>query len=99
MSETFVAHQLASSKVVIFSKSYCPYCKAAKANLDSNLIPFLAIELDQIPNGKEVQSYLGEITGLKTVPNIFINKKHFGDDGDLEEGLLDDRVATLISAA
>lgn len=34
--------------VVVFSKSYCPYCKATKALLSEKGAKFYALELDQI---------------------------------------------------
>lgn len=33
--------------VVVFSKSYCPYCRSTKRLLDSLGAKYLAIELDQ----------------------------------------------------
>jgi hypothetical protein len=34
--------------VAVFSKSYCPYCKAAKSLLTENGAKFYTIELDQV---------------------------------------------------
>ena len=34
--------------VVVFSKSYCPYCKASKALLSENGAKFFLMELDQV---------------------------------------------------
>lgn len=34
--------------VVVFSKSWCPYCKAAKALLSENGAKYEVLELDQI---------------------------------------------------
>ena len=36
-----------SQKVVVFSKSYCPYCVKAKAVFDSIGQPFLEVELEE----------------------------------------------------
>ncbi len=66
------------NKVMVFSKSYCPYCAKAKDLLKSLSIPFKAIELDIEPNGQEIQQELLSITNQKTVPNIFISTKHVG---------------------
>jgi len=66
------------NKVMIFSKSYCPYCAKAK-HLYSNLnVEYNVIEIDQDAHGKEIQHYLLKRTNQRTVPNIFINHKHFG---------------------
>ena len=42
-------------------------------------------ELDQIDDGAEIQAYLGEKTGQRTVPNIFIEQKHIGGNSDLQK--------------
>lgn len=34
--------------VMVFSKSYCPYCRATKALLTENGAKFQTIELDQV---------------------------------------------------
>ena len=56
-----------SDTVVIFSKSYCPYCRLAKEVFDNLKQKFTAIELDQRDDCDEIQAILGEITGAKTV--------------------------------
>lgn len=35
-------------------------------------------------NGSAIQDALQEMTGQRTVPNIFIGKKHIGGNSDLE---------------
>lgn len=42
------------------------------------------MELDQVNDGSEIQDALEEITGQRTVPNIFIGKKHIGGNSDLQ---------------
>jgi len=70
--------------VAVFSKSYCPYCKASKALLTELGANFYAIELDQVDDGAEIQDALQEISAQRTVPNIFIGKKHIGGNSDLQ---------------
>jgi glutaredoxin 3 len=74
-----------SSKVVVFSKSFCPYCIKAKNLLKSKNVTFELFELDQrddgsvqLTTGAEIQQYLAKISGQTTVPNIFIQSKHVG---------------------
>jgi hypothetical protein len=43
------------------------------------------VELDIHPLGKQLQSYLGGITGRKTVPNILIQAKSIGGGDDVQE--------------
>jgi len=68
----------------VFSKSYCPYCKATKALLTEVGAKFYAIELDQVDDGAAIQAALREINGQSSVPNIYIGKKHIGGNSDLQ---------------
>jgi len=70
------------NKVAVFSKSWCPYCKRAKALLSSTAgiseDEIKVFELDERNDGDDIQSYLKEKTGQSTVPNVFIKQKHIG---------------------
>ena len=67
-----------ASKVMVFSKTYCPYCIKAKAALTQLSPLFSVMELDVVKDGPEIQAALLEMTGQKTVPSIFVNGKHVG---------------------
>lgn len=70
--------------VVVFSKSYCRYCRATKQLLTEHNAKFLVLEIDQIADGSDIQSALSDLTGQTTVPNIFINKQHIGGNSDIQ---------------
>ncbi|KAI0532007.1 putative glutaredoxin [Xylaria digitata] len=70
--------------VAVFSKSYCPYCKASKNLLDGLGAKYFLIELDQVGDGNAIQDALFEINGQRTVPNIYIGQKHIGGNSDLQ---------------
>ena len=91
------------NSVVVFSKSYCPYCRASKSLLAELGAKPYVLELDQvgmffsilslwcrwrlisgIEDGQDIQNALQELTNQRTVPNIFINKKHIGGNSDLQ---------------
>jgi len=40
------------------------------------------IELDTMDNGNEIQAALLDISGQRTVPNVFIKGKHLGGNDD-----------------
>ncbi|RZC34104.1 glutaredoxin-C4-like [Asbolus verrucosus] len=73
-----------SDTVVIFSKSYCPYCKLAKQVFDNITQKFTAIELDERDDCDEIQGILGEITGAKTVPRVFVKGQCLGGGSDVK---------------
>ncbi|KAJ5948711.1 Glutaredoxin [Penicillium verhagenii] len=70
--------------VVVFSKSYCPYCKSSKDLLNELGAKYTALELDEENDGAAIQAALQEISGQRTVPNIFISKVHIGGNSDLQ---------------
>ncbi|WPG98477.1 Hypothetical protein R9X50_00126800 [Acrodontium crateriforme] len=70
--------------VAVFSKSYCPYCKATKALLNESGAKYFSIELDQVDDGAAIQDALEEMTHQRSVPNVFINKQHIGGNSDLQ---------------
>jgi len=70
--------------VAVFSKSYCPYCRATKTLLTELGAKYYTIELDQVDDGAAIQDALEEITHQRSVPNIFIKQKHIGGNSDLQ---------------
>lgn len=73
-----VQQMIKDHSVMIFSKSYCPFCKEVKSLFESLSIQYYAIELDVVENGSELQSALKDISGQKTVPNTYIHGNHLG---------------------
>ncbi|PIN02674.1 Glutaredoxin [Handroanthus impetiginosus] len=81
----FVKKTISSHSIVIFSKSYCPYCRRAKAVFkELNQEPYV-VELDERDDGGKIQDALSEIVGRRTVPQVFINGKHLGGSDDTVE--------------
>jgi glutaredoxin 3 len=70
--------------VAVFSKSYCPYCRATKALLTEMGAKYYSIELDEVGDGSAIQNALKNMTGQTSVPNIFIKKQHIGGNSDLQ---------------
>ena len=91
--------------VVMFSKSYCPYCNQAKAIL--NAYPIVTkrikvLELDQMGReGGIIQAELAKRMGVSrvTVPQVFFGNKLIGGCSDVEiakgDGMLEDMVKEL----
>ncbi|KAI1330912.1 hypothetical protein F5Y16DRAFT_361571 [Xylariaceae sp. FL0255] len=87
-AEIMLNRILQRAPMVIFSKSYCPYSKRAKAILLEKYTidpaPYV-VELDEHRLGKELQDALLEKTGRRTVPNIMINGKSIGGSDEVSE--------------
>mmetsp|Transcript_28601 Transcript_28601/g.44480 ORF Transcript_28601/g.44480 Transcript_28601/m.44480 type:complete len:111 (+) Transcript_28601:103-435(+) len=96
--KTSVETEIASNKVVVFSKSYCPYCSQTKSTFAG--IPNAnakVIELDQVPGGSEMQQYLMQKTGQRTVPNVFVNGKHLGGNDDTQAALSSGKLTEMLA--
>lgn len=53
-----IEQEIATEKVIMYSKSYCPYCTDAKALLNQGGVQFKVHELDNISNGDAIQGTL-----------------------------------------
>ena len=92
-----VTQAIQGDKVVVFSKTYCPFCTRAKALLAEEYEqPISIYELDVHPNGSEIQASLAEITGQSTVPNVFVGGNHIGGHDDVVAGLESGELSTAL---
>ncbi|CAN8069733.1 unnamed protein product [Agarophyton chilense] len=89
--EEAVENAIKENAVMVFSKSYCPFCVQAKDLLEERvaavegLMPIKAFEMDEMgAEGNAMQQYLLQKTGQRTVPNIFIGGKHVGGCDDVQ---------------
>ena len=86
MSQAFMNSRVQSGKVVVFIKPTCPYCRKTQELLSQ--LPFkqgLLEFVDITANGDttEIQDYLQQLTGARTVPWVFIGKECIGGCTDL----------------
>jgi len=82
--KTFVDDLIKQPPVLVISKSYCPYCKKAKAAL-AEVVPqndIVVVELDQRQDGDAIQDYMQEKTGARSVPRVFVKGKFLGGGDD-----------------
>lgn len=73
-----------SSKTIIYTKDYCPYCKAAKTLLRECELEFEEIEVSTDPR---LFADMVARSQRRTVPQIFIGETHVGGYTDLERFL------------
>ncbi|KAI6239977.1 Glutaredoxin-1 protein [Aphelenchoides fujianensis] len=97
--KSLVDSLIANHKVAVFSKSYCPFCHKAKdalAGFKYQPNAFKWLEIDDREDCQQIQDYLAELTGGRTVPRVFIGGQFFGggdatkeakDSGKLEKKL------------
>jgi glutaredoxin 3 len=85
------------TKITVYHKDYCPYCKAAKQLLTSQGFEYSEVEVTNNP--VEFASMV-ERSGRRTVPQIFIGDIHIGGFDDLQSRFADSKFPfNQISAA
>lgn len=77
--------------VKIYRTQYCPYCNMAERLFDQLGVDYEEID---VTNDDEMRTKLVERTGMRTVPQIFINGEPVGGYTDVralqQSGKLDD---------
>lgn len=69
------------SKIKVYSADYCPYCDRAKRLLESKGAAYEEIRVDLNPDEKD---RIIQLTGMKTIPQIFINEEFVGGYAELK---------------
>ena len=68
------------AEVIVYTKDYCPYCTRATNLLKKKGVEYKEIDITE---DMELQDYVVEASGRRTVPQIFINGKPIGGSDDL----------------
>ncbi|MCB0343066.1 MAG: glutaredoxin 3 [Pseudobdellovibrionaceae bacterium] len=68
------------ANVVIYSADWCPFCVRAKRLLEQKGVKYKEVNVDQHPG--ERQRIMTQ-TGMRTIPQIFINDEFIGGYTDL----------------
>lgn len=81
---------MSSKQVVMYTKSSCPFCTAARSLFRDKNVEFTEIAID---GDADRRSEMIERSGRRTVPQVFIGDEHVGGFDDLDaleqEGALD----------
>mmetsp|Transcript_52339 Transcript_52339/g.86636 ORF Transcript_52339/g.86636 Transcript_52339/m.86636 type:complete len:366 (+) Transcript_52339:412-1509(+) len=98
---SFVEELVQSARVVMISKSYCPFCTKAASVLmkyDADLIK-KEIDIDlKEEQANAVQAYLKQKTGASSVPRVFIHGTFIGGCDDTQQLDRDDKLKAMIEA-
>lgn len=73
--------------LTVFSKTYCPYSRAAKTLLgkyDIHPPPFI-VEADLRNDSMRLKAYLSRLTGQGTFPNVILNSVSLGGSDDMRQ--------------
>lgn len=67
--------------IVIYTRSWCSYCQAAKGLLARKNAAFTEIDIEAVPGAR--QEMIQKAGGRTSVPQIFIGGAHVGGSDDL----------------
>eukprot|EP00638_Chattonella_subsalsa_P010362 CAMPEP_0117756384 /NCGR_PEP_ID=MMETSP0947-20121206/14045_1 /TAXON_ID=44440 /ORGANISM="Chattonella subsalsa, Strain CCMP2191" /LENGTH=134 /DNA_ID=CAMNT_0005575959 /DNA_START=144 /DNA_END=548 /DNA_ORIENTATION=+ len=88
--------EVTANDIMVFSKSYCPFCSRTKALFTEMGVDFEVMELDLRNDGDDIQAALAEKTGQRTVPNVFIKGTHLGGNDDTQAAARSGKLAQLL---
>mmetsp|Transcript_26967 Transcript_26967/g.63321 ORF Transcript_26967/g.63321 Transcript_26967/m.63321 type:complete len:138 (-) Transcript_26967:165-578(-) len=98
--DEFVETEIESNDVVVFSKSYCPFCTKTKELFTSMNVEFTVHELDEMgDDGPELQMSLFKKTNQKSVPNVFVKQQHIGGNDDTQAAAKEGKIQELLGLA
>jgi glutaredoxin 3 len=66
--------------VKIYTTNYCPYCRQAERFLTAQNVPFEQIDVTE---DQAMREKLVELTGQRTVPQIFVGEESIGGYSDM----------------
>ena len=87
-TKEWVQQLVSSHKVVVFSKTYCPFCHRTKQTFRHlKTADVVVVEIDAQDNGGEIQRILYGMTGQLTVPSVWVNGTFLGGNDDTQAAL------------
>ncbi|MGK3737229.1 MAG: glutaredoxin 3 [Bacillariaceae sp.] len=85
-TSTKISNIIDNNKVVIFSKSYCPFCNMTKdlfTNMGVENVEVLELDL-MGGDGDDISNELLKLTKQRTFPNVFVMQQHIGGNDDTQ---------------
>lgn len=80
--EEMIKRKNAENAVIVYAKSWCPYCGMVKGLFTKLGVPFKVVELDELIDEQDIEDALTRLTGQRTVPNVFVGGEHIGGCDD-----------------
>ncbi|KAG2502191.1 hypothetical protein HYH03_000678 [Edaphochlamys debaryana] len=93
--DAFVA-SVASAAVAVMTTPACPYCKRAKEALTGAGVPYVNVD---VGGDEALRQAVREVSGSRTVPQVFVGGSSFGGCDSLLAGLADGSFTRALEAA
>ncbi|KAL7517781.1 hypothetical protein ACHAWX_002671 [Stephanocyclus meneghinianus] len=94
-----ISKVISEHPVVVFGKSFCSYCHRALEALEAEGAKPLSLQIDYMKNGRNVQDTLTDMTGRRTVPNVFVGGRTIGGGQETVELYESGELRRLLLAA
>ncbi|KAA8490480.1 5'-adenylylsulfate reductase 2, chloroplastic [Porphyridium purpureum] len=88
--------KIASSSIVMFSKSGCPFCEEVRQIFTKLAVPYTEYKVEDSP---DLIAALERLTKQSTVPNVFIQKRHLGTAENMKRMYADGELAKILNEA
>jgi glutaredoxin 3 len=106
-AKQFIEKEISQHTIVVFSKTYCGYCRRAKDALTTNFAgrdrtdaaAMVVHELDHLSNGTTIQQALYEMTKSRTVPQVFVNGTFVGGNDATQEKIANGTLSSMLSSS
>ena len=87
-----------TNKIAVISKSWCPFCSKAKNALNTVVSPdqYQVLEIENHQDMNDIQNYMAEKTGGRSVPRVFIDGKFVGGGDDMVRLAQNGKLAELV---
>jgi len=72
-----------NDKVVVFGKTWCGFSTMAKTMFQKMNVDCVSVDLDTRGDGAAIQAELAEMTGMSTVPSVWIDGNFIGGYSEL----------------
>ena len=94
----YITDQISSNKVVVFSKTYCPYCIRTKDLFKKEFsgIDVVYHELDKRGDGPAIQGALLSMSGQRTVPSVWIGGSFVGGNSETQSAFRTGKLQTML---
>jgi len=67
-----------------------------KIGLENLKIDAKVIELDEVDSGAAIQDVLAELSGQRTVPNVFVKGEHLGGNDDTQAAIASGKLKEML---
>uniref|UniRef100_A0A8C4QC28 Glutaredoxin-2, mitochondrial n=1 Tax=Eptatretus burgeri TaxID=7764 RepID=A0A8C4QC28_EPTBU len=95
-ASAFIENVISNNCVVIFSKSSCPFCVMANRVFEELGSSYATVELDCRDDGPALQQVLIGRTGMRTVPQVFVNGNLIGGGSETKRLYAEGKLHTLV---